>query len=392
MSANMGSAPKVSVVMSAYNAAAYLEEAIRSILNQTFQEFEFIIINNGSTDETQSILDKYQTLDSRLRVYYHEQQGWAPAANFGCRLARGDYIAMMDADDISCPTRLERQLEYISKHPEIGIVGVWIYKIDENGSVKGTWCPPTNPKMLKWTHFFGVCTAPPSALMRREVLEKVNFYRSDVLHAEDVDFYLRASFVTEFGNVPEVLYKYRVWAGSHTQLHRQLVRDAHVRLLAAYIKDFLHIDPPLEAVWGLRQTRVGPLAENPTQIRLTVALIQKLYESFVGENNLTVGERREVSWDGAKRVASLALQAWRLDTAGFLPLFMQALNLDHRLLYPSALMRGLKRAFEQRASKAMINKPTVAGPERANLYSYMPGPCDEHGHGLSEKHIQARQD
>ena len=127
----MLSAPKVSVVMSAYNAAAYLDEAVSSILDQTFRDFEFIIINNGSTDDTGPILDKYQKLDSRIRVYYHEQQGLARALNYGCRLARGQYIALMDADDISYAQRLEKQLEYIEGHPQIGILGTWICKIDK---------------------------------------------------------------------------------------------------------------------------------------------------------------------------------------------------------------------------------------------------------------------
>lgn len=342
----MPSTPKISVVMSAYNVAAYLDEAVRSILDQTFRDFEFIIINNGSTDDTGSILEKYRKLDSRLRVYYHEQEGWAPAMNYGCRLARGQYIAMMDGDDFSYKHRFERQLEYIERSPRIGIFGTWISKL-RNGVAAENWCPPTSSKTLKWHNFFGVCMAHPSALVRREVMEKLDFYREDLLHAEDVDFFLRASAITEFGVVPEVLYRYRVWPGSNTQLHLQLVRDTNVRLLASFIKDFLNVDPPVEAVAGLRKTRVGPPPDSLRQIRLTAALVKRLYETFVNKNNLTAEEHREISWDAAKRVASLGLLASRFDRVKSISLLMQALKLDYRLLSPAAIMRGLDRAFQK---------------------------------------------
>jgi glycosyltransferase involved in cell wall biosynthesis len=344
----MISTPRISVVMPAHNAAAYLDEAVGSILGQTFRDFEFIIIDDGSTDATFSILKRYVALDSRIQVHHQENQGMISALNRGCRLARGQYIARMDADDISFPRRLEKQLAYIEEHPQIGIVGTWIYNIDKNGSVRGTWCPPTSPKMLKWTLFFGVCVAHPSVLMRRDVMTRLNFYRPDAVHTEDVDLWFRASSVTEFGNVPEVLLKYRAWTGSTHQRGLQVRNDRHVQLLASYIKEVLTIDSPIEAVAGLRQMRVGPRIEDPQQIRLTAALIQRLHKNFVEENNINSQVRREISWDAAKKLASLALQASRFHTADSMLLFMRALKVDYRLLYPSAIMRGLERAFEQR--------------------------------------------
>jgi glycosyltransferase involved in cell wall biosynthesis len=339
---------KVSVVMPAYNAEAYLDEAVTSILGQTFRDFEFIIIDDGSTDNTASILKKYEQIDARIRVYHQENQGMIAALNRGCQLARGQYIARMDADDISFPRRLERQLEFIKKHPQIGILGTWVYSVDKNGSVRGTWCPPTSSKMLKWTLFFGVCVAHPSVLMRRDVITHLNFYRPDAVHGEDVDLWFRASSLTEFGNLSEVLLKYRVWTGSTHQSGLQVRSDRHVQLLAAYIKDVLNIDPPLEAVWGLRQTRVGPSIKNLRQIRLTATLIQQLHQKFIEENNINPQVRREISWDAAKKLAALALQASLTDTRVFVTLFMQALKLDYRLLYPSAIIRGLERAFGHR--------------------------------------------
>jgi glycosyltransferase involved in cell wall biosynthesis len=341
----MDATPKISVVMPVYNAAAYLHEAVRSILDQTFQDFEFVIINNGSTDETPAMLDDYQRQDRRVRVHCHEQNGWAPAVNYGCRLARGRYIAMMDGDDFSFPQRLERQLAWIEKFPKVGVVGSWVNKL-KNGIASDTWQPPTNSKTLKWNNFFGVCMALPSVLMRRDVLAQLGFYREELLHAGDVDFYLRASAVTDFGVVPEVLYRYRVWQGSNTQRHLEIVRDVHVRLLASFIRDILKTQPDLEAVAGLRRTRVGPLFNSPQTICSTAALIQQLYRQFLQQHDPTEAERAEITWDAAKRLASLALQASRFDTGAFMRLFVQAMRLDHRLLYPASVARGVERRRE----------------------------------------------
>jgi hypothetical protein len=135
-----------------------------------------------------------------------------------------------------------------------------------------------------------------------------------------------------------------VWTGSTHQRELQVRSDRHVQLLAYYIRDFLNTDPPIEAVRGLRQTRVGPPFEDLRKIRLTTDLVQKLYDKFLDANLLSVEERRDLSWNAAKTIASMALQAGRFNTWGFVLLCMQAVKLDHRLLYPPAIMKGLQRA------------------------------------------------
>jgi glycosyltransferase involved in cell wall biosynthesis len=345
----MTSAPKVSVVMPAHNAAAYLNEAVSSILAQTFRDFEFIIIDDGSTDATASILKQYAELDSRLQVHHQENQGMISALNRGCRLARGEYIARMDADDISYAYRLERQLEYLARHPHIGVVGTWT-RVTKNGSEATSWCPSTNAKSLKWELFFGVCVAHPSVMMRRDIVAKLNFYRTEAEHIEDVDLWLRASSITEFGNVPEMLYEYRVWSGSTSQLDQELRRRFHVRLLAAHVGEFLQSEPPVEGVIGLRRTRVGPPPENLEQILLTASLIQRLYDGFVERNHLTSEERQEIAWDAAKKVGALALQASRIDVWKSVPLLMQAMKLDCRVVSPTVIATGIKNVFRNRSA------------------------------------------
>jgi len=350
---SMSSSPKISVVMPVYNAGPYLRDAMSSILDQTFRDFEFIIINDGSTDGGAFILNEYERKDIRIKVLHQDNQGMIAALNRGCRLARGQYIARMDADDISDTRRFERQLEYIEQHAEIGILGTGTCNIDKNGRMRtqGRW--PTNPKMLKWTHFFGVCVAHPTVLMRREILERVNFYRPDATHGEDVDLWLRASKITEFGNVPEILFKYRIWNDSTSQADSKQRRPMHTELLSSFIKEFLAVEPNMEAVEGLRQTRLGIPPRNLHQILLTASLIRKLYRKFTKANSLTVSERREIASDAAKRLAFLSLHASRLDKVAFISLALQALYLDYRLLSPSSVAKGWERS--RQFSNAMAN-------------------------------------
>ena len=332
--------PTISVVMPAYNAGKFLDEAVCSILDQTFRDFEFIIVDDGSTDDTAFILEKYAKADSRLRVFRQANEGMISALNRGCRLVRGYFIARMDADDISLHHRFERQLDYIEKNPKVGIVGTWITEIAIDGSVRGNWCPSPLPKVLRWRHFFGGCVHHPSVLIRREILEKIDFYRPDAVHVEDIDLWLRASAITEFGNVPELLFKYRVWDGSVSQQRRLKAREIHMNLMASFISEFLGVDPPFKAITGLKARE----CESLQQVLLAATLLESLYWSFQEANPLNTEEYLEISSDAAKRMAMLAFQALQFKSVTFLSLLMRAFRLNHRLLSPSVIIRNLNRA------------------------------------------------
>ncbi len=254
-------------------------------------------------------------------------------------MAQGQFIARMDADDISLPHRFARQLEFLEKHQEIGIVGTWANRIDERGSLRGEWCLPPNPNVLKWNLFFRVCVIHPTVLMRREILEKVNFYRAEAVHADDWDLWLRASAITEFSNTPEILFKYRISGKNISKRLSREYREAPNKVLAPFISDFLQENTSIEAVVGLRGTKLESLGE----IHLTAALLEKLYYRFVSQHALASEELNEISWDAAKKMGCLALQALRFSGLEFLLLFKRALQLNYRLLSPAAILTGLAR-------------------------------------------------
>jgi glycosyltransferase involved in cell wall biosynthesis len=217
--------PDISVVMAVYNSAGVVAEAIESILHQTFGNFEFIIIDDGSTDSSGEILREYKRRDSRIEVYTQSNQGLIASLNRGCRMAKGRYIARMDADDISLPSRFEKQFGFMEAHPEIGVLGTWIQDVDERRQPIIEWPVPSDPVVVRWFLFFGNCIAHPSVMLRRDLLERMGYYRPDALHVEDYDLWIRAAEVTALANLPEVLVQYRVSAGSVSGRNDQVQRE-----------------------------------------------------------------------------------------------------------------------------------------------------------------------
>src|SRR5262245_27130869 len=159
--------PIVSVVMSVLNGEPFLREAVESILGQTFGDFEFIVIDDGSTDASADILDSYQRNDARVRVYHQENKGLVESLNRGCGLARGKYIARMDADDIATKERLMWQVEFVEKHPEVGVVGGAIEVINASGKSSVTHRYPLKNSDIYQALLRGDCPlVHPTVVMR----------------------------------------------------------------------------------------------------------------------------------------------------------------------------------------------------------------------------------
>ncbi len=200
--------PKVSVILPVYNGEDFLKEAIESILSQTFTDFEFIIIDDGSTDGTSAILKDYQKIDNRIIVHQYDHRGLIQTLNEGCRLAHGDYIARMDADDISMPERLEKQVNYLEKNPDIGVLGCGVKIIDSRGKEIKIIRFPKEHGVLKWRLcFYNALTfAHPAVIMRRTLIEEVGGYNSEAIHSEDYELWRQLSKLTRFSNLQEVLF------------------------------------------------------------------------------------------------------------------------------------------------------------------------------------------
>jgi len=196
----------ISVIMPAYNAEKYIGQAIESVLNQTYQDFELIIVDDGSTDRTAARIGRYDDRRIKYTRDFNHNLGIVLALNRGLELAKGDYIARHDADDISEPTRFEKQVAFLDTHPEYAICGTWMKDMASDRIYQY----PEDPNYRQMLVFCYV--AHPTVMMRREVYDTIGGYDEDFNMGccEDYDYWLR---IVDAGlkiyNIPEVLYSKR---------------------------------------------------------------------------------------------------------------------------------------------------------------------------------------
>lgn len=198
--------PSVSVIMSVYNGERFMAAAIESILNQTFTDFEFLITDDGSTDATPSILDEYARKDARVKVIRQKNTGLTETLNRMVKIAQGEFVARMDADDLSLPERLKKQIDKMREKPDYLVIGSWFRTVCEEAENDYEMFFPDNPETLKTFIHRGVnCYAHGSVLIRKRLFEDLGLmYR--FRYGQDFDLWLRASETGSIGMVEEVLY------------------------------------------------------------------------------------------------------------------------------------------------------------------------------------------
>lgn len=202
--------PAVSVVMATCNVDRFLAEAIESILAQTLRDFEFIIVDFGSTDNSRSVAAEYAALDDRIRLRNIPSCSLPEARNAGSCLAKGRYIAVMDADDIALPGRLEMETRFMENHPDVGFLGGSVEWIDVHGQSIGTREYPADDQELRSILLTYCPFWHPTLLVRRDAFLSVGGYRKVFVFAHDYDLELRISDHFKCANLDQVLLKYRV--------------------------------------------------------------------------------------------------------------------------------------------------------------------------------------
>lgn len=202
--------PLVSVALVVCNVDRFLAESIDSILRQTFTEFEFIIVDFGSSDKSVAIVASYAAKDDRIKFREIPHCGLAEARNTACFLAQGRYIAIMDADDISVENRLLWQVDFMEKHSEVGVLGGITEWIDATGKPIRIENLPTEDRQIKSALASSCPFRQPTVLIRREAFAVVGGYRGAFAPAEDYDLWLRIADHYQFANLDQVVLKYRV--------------------------------------------------------------------------------------------------------------------------------------------------------------------------------------
>lgn len=230
----MSKSPIASVVLPVYNAAPYLGRAIESILQQSFTDLELLLVNDGSEDDSLQVIASFH--DPRIVLIDNkENKGLIFSLNAGIERSRGKYIVRMDADDISMPQRIEKQIRFMETHPEVGAAGCSYYAFTER-SIKKVHAIEEN-EVLRSLLLFNSSLCHPATVIRKETLRR-NAIRYDQRypHAEDYDLWVQLSKVSKLGNVPDFLFKYRRHDQQVTRMQKKGVTDAAQQIRIHYLR------------------------------------------------------------------------------------------------------------------------------------------------------------
>jgi glycosyltransferase involved in cell wall biosynthesis len=219
--------PLVSVLLPVFNAAEFLEPALTSIFRQSYSNLEILAIDDGSTDESVSVLERFT--DSRLRIVRNEQnRGICMTLNRAIDLAGGDYLARMDADDICHRDRIRTQMAFLESNRQVGICGTAMRRFGRG--MPSIWRGPTTDEEIRCLLFFESPMAHPTVLFRADIFRHGLRYDPDMRHAEDYDLWERASHFTRLANLPAVLYRYRVHVSNTLSQPSNRVRETTERV------------------------------------------------------------------------------------------------------------------------------------------------------------------
>lgn len=271
---------RVSVLTSVYNGEKYLKEAIESILSQTFSDFEFIIVNDNSTDSSLEIIKSFK--DDRINLVENKENlGLTKSLNKGLKLAKGDYIARMDADDISEPTRFEKQVKVLEENPEYTVVGSNMVLINENGEILEDMIYPQTPEENLGNIFFANTIVHSSAMFRREFVLKLGGYNEEYKKSQDYDLWL--SIIENGGqlyNIQEYLLKYRTHSDSITSKFGSEQEGTVVKILQKRLKSILGVDAKEKDLTTFRHSKGIKFFQKYTLMRFLTKTNAAFREKF----------------------------------------------------------------------------------------------------------------
>lgn len=248
----MSNKPRLSVIMPMYNAEAFVEAAVHSVLAQSFGDFEFLIVDDGSTDKSASIVDEIAQQDARIALIRQPSSGIVASLNVMIARAQGHYIARMDADDICLPERFARQIAYLDQNCDVGALGTQFIEIDVNGALRDTnFRHPVGPAAVKAQLLIEQPLGNPTAMFRAESLRAVGGYREAFRYCEDYDLFLRLARVAEIDNLPDVLFHYRRSSGQMSVAHNSMQTRQSVKALFAHREVLAGRPDPFDGVTRL---------------------------------------------------------------------------------------------------------------------------------------------
>lgn len=228
--------PLVSVIMSVYNGMPFLAQSVKSILNQSYKNFEFIIIDDGSTDKSFSFLKKIK--DKRLTVIKNKKNiGLANSLNVALKKTKGNLIARMDSDDISLKNRFKEQVNFLRNHKDIDVCGTWAGLINAKGEKIGIKKMPTDDKLIKKSIKSFSPIIHPTMMAKAKFFRNLNGYRPEFDYAEDYDLLIRAKNKFKMANIPKTLFLWRLWDDRRSRKYMKQVDLIDTKIKIRFLKD-----------------------------------------------------------------------------------------------------------------------------------------------------------
>lgn len=324
----------VTVLTATRDGADWLPETIASVRRQSFPRYEHLIVDDGSEDTTPQLLAAYAAADARVRLVRNERAlGVGAALNRGLAAAQGAYIAILDHDDLAAPRRLERQIQFLERRPEVGVLGTAFDWFDGQGR-RYRQRNPTDPDLIRWALLFSNPVCHSSAMLRRELVLQSGGYSSRQRYAADYELFIRLARRTALANLSEPLAAYRVSASQASRLYREPQHAEALLLVYAQLRRLLDDTLPLALAQAVYRARMGTPLNSADAVAQVSALLHRTYAAFVGGTSLSTA--------GARRVRErLALQLLTLGAANAGHARSTALLVTRRALEidPVALLR-----------------------------------------------------
>ena len=295
--------PMISTIIATYNRSSLLPLAVNSILSQTYQDFEIIIVDDASTDDTRNVIEDFKKSDARISSYHlQENRGPGFARNLGISHARGKYIAIMDDDDLSHQERFARQVAFLEAHPDIMIVGTFIQKIDQCGNNIGEIHYPLTSGQIRWGLFFRCSVGHATTMIRKTVFSEHGYSYSDSINiAEDWKLFVDVIQDHRISNLPEVLYSYRRYPDSITVKEPELELKNISEIIITGVKRSTGLDLPENLV----RCFVRPnLIKTKAEGQIISDITRKLYEVALTWN-LSAEDKRSISENAASRLRQI---------------------------------------------------------------------------------------
>jgi len=310
--------PLISVIMAVYNGEKYLRESVQSILSQTYPHFEFIIINDGSFDRSAEILDHFAQADKRIIIVHQENKGLSPSLNVGLQMARGKFIARMDADDVSLPKRLEIQSRVLLNDTSVGVCHSLVGMIDSEGRAipfRKRVGFRLSPMQTRWTLIWRNCIIHPTVMIRRKLLKKYNLsYNVSAIGCEDYELWCRLIELTDFVAIRQPLVLLR----RHSESVTSNYGEKHLFVFAAVIAENLR--KYIDASLNQKEVRKIALISGEMYLRgknitcrldakFVLRLVDAVTSRFIELHDIEKDSRRKIQHAAARQFVRWAQQS-----------------------------------------------------------------------------------